>query len=179
MIKKIFIIASFLLFTMQISAQMVSIKNDLVKDVFMIPNLGVDFVIGDKHTLGIDVFGTKKIYGNVAEIIGVTPRYRYWLSGRAFSRLFVGVTTQLANYTINWDDKSYHGNSVAAGLTIGYAINLSERFNIELAGGTDALYYAQKEYTQGDIYTNYGDRVNSKGIIMCPRIEVSVTYLIR
>lgn len=167
------------MFTMQATAQMVAMKTDVVKDAFMIPNLGVDIVIGEKHTLGVDVFGAKKIYGNVAEIIGVTPRYRYWLSGRPFSRLFVGATTQFANYTINWDDKRYHGNSFAAGLSLGYSINLSKRLNIELAGGTDLLYYNHKQYTLGDAYTHYGEEPNASGVIMAPRLEVSVMYLLR
>lgn len=179
MIKKIFLISAFLIFTMQMSAQMVALRNDVVKDAFMIPNLGADFVVGKRTTLGVDVFGTRKIYGNVAEIIGVTPRLRYWLSGRPFSRLFAGVNLQAANYTINWDDKSYHGNSVAAGLSLGYAWNISEHFNIEFSGGTDALYYDQKEYCKGDSYTHYGERTNSTGIIMSPRLEISVMYIIR
>lgn len=179
MIKKISIAAFFFLLTMQANAQMVAVKTDVVKDAFMIPNIGVEIVLGDKHTLGADLFGTKKIYGNVAEIIGVTPRYRYWLSGRPFSRLFVGANAQFANYTINWEDKSYHGNSFAVGLALGYSINLSKRFNIELAGGTDLLYYNHKQYTLGDIYTNYGEKPNAAGVILCPRLEISVMYLLR
>lgn len=179
MIKKIFLIGAFMLFTMQMSAQMVALRTDVVKDAFMIPNLGVDFVIGNRTTVGVDLFGARKIYGNVAEIIGVTPRLRYWLSGRPFSRLFVGINAQAANYTINWDDKSYHGNSIAAGLSLGYAFTVSEHFNIELSGGTDALYYNQKEYMAGDSYINYGERTNSTGIIMSPRFEISLMYIIR
>lgn len=177
--KKILVIGLFLLCAVQMSAQMVAVRTDVVKDALMIPNLAADFVVGAKHTFGVEVFGANKIYGNTAEIIGVAPNFRYWLSGRPFSRLFVGVNAQFANYTINWKKDSYHGNSLAGGLMFGYAFNVSERFNIEVAGGTDLFYYDQKEYRKGDEYYNYGEDTNSHGAILMPRLEISLQYVIR
>lgn len=178
-IKRILIIGTFLFFALQASAQMVAVKSDVLKDAMMIPNITADFTVGERHTLGVQLFGASKIYGNTAEIIGIAPSFRYWISGRPLSRFFIGVTAQAANYTINWKSDSYHGNSLAAGLNFGYVFNLSTKFNIEVVGGTDLLYYSQKEYRKGDAYINYGEEPNSKGTLIMPRLEVALQYVIR
>lgn len=177
--KKSLIIGIFMLMSMCASAQMVAVKTDAVKDLAMIPNLGVDLVVGAKHTLGLQLFGTGNCWGNKVETIGVSPRFRYWISGRPFTQVFLGVNAQVANYNIEWSSWRYQGNSVAAGLEVGYAFNLSQRFNIELSGGTDLMFFNHKEYRVGDNYFNYGEKANANGSIFCPRLEVSFVYVIR
>ena len=41
------------------------------------------------------------------------------------------------------------------------------------------LRYKQKEYYEGDIYEDYGERTNSKGSTLLPKIEASISYIIR
>lgn len=168
-----------MLMSMCASAQMVAVKTDAIKDIAMIPNLGVDLVVGAKHTLGLQVFGAGNCWGNQAEIVGVSPRFRYWISGRPFTQVFFGVNTHFSNYNIVWSNWKYQGNSLSGGLEVGYAFNLSQRFNIELSGGTDLMYYSQKEYRKTDNYANYGEKANASGVIFCPRVEVSLVYVIR
>ncbi|MBQ6693538.1 MAG: DUF3575 domain-containing protein [Bacteroidaceae bacterium] len=160
-------------------AQMVAVKSDLVKDALMIPDAGVELVVGGRHTLGLSVFAATKPWGHNAEILGLSPRFRYWLSGRPFSRLFLGCATQIANYNIEWGKEKYNGNSISAGLLMGYAFNLSKRFNIELAWGTDIMYYSHKDHYLGDKFYEAGQRAESYGTIFTPRLEVSLLYIIR
>ena len=168
-----------MLFSMCASAQMVAVKTDAVKDLAMIPNLGVDLVVGAKHTLGVQLFGAGNCWGNNVEVVGVSPRFRYWISGRPFTQVFVGVGAQFSNYDIEWSRWKYQGNSISAGLEVGYAFNLSQRFNIELSGGTDLMHYSHKEYRISDKYANYDEKANANGVIFCPRIELSLVYVIR
>lgn len=168
-----------MLISMCANAQMVAVKTDAIKDVAMIPNLGLDLVVGAKHTLGLQVFGTTNIWGKDIKAIAVAPRFRYWLSGRPFTQLFVGANTQFANYDVIWSGWKYQGNLVSCGLEVGYAFNLSQRFNIELSGGTDFMHYSHKEYRKKDSYYNYGERTNSDGTVCSPRLEVSLVYVIR
>jgi hypothetical protein len=158
---------------------MVAVKTDLVKDVAMIPNLGVELVVGERHTMGLQVFGATESWGKSTKIIGLSPSFRYWLSGRAMSRLFVGVNAAAVNYDITWNSDIYCGNSASLGLSFGYAFNLSERFNMEVQAGTELMAYSNKEYRLGDSFANYGKAANAHGTILFPRLEVSIVYVIR
>lgn len=160
------------------SAQMVAVKSDVVKDIAMVPNLGLDLVVGSKHTLGVQVFGTTNCWGKDVETIGFSPRFRYWISGRPFAQLFLGVNAQFVNYDITWSKDEYQGNALSGGLEVGYAFNLSKRFNLELSGGTDLVYYAHKQNKVGKYY-GYGEKSNAKGSVMSPRVELSLVYILR
>ena len=78
-----------MLFSLCASAQMIAVKSDAVKDIAMIPNLGIDLVVGSKHTLGVQLFGATNPWGQDVEMIGVSPRFRYWISGRPFAQFFL------------------------------------------------------------------------------------------
>lgn len=177
--KRSLIIAVFMLFSICASAQMVAIKSDVVKDAAMIPNLGVDLVVGAKHTLGVQLFGASNPWGKDVELIGISPRFRYWISGRPFAQFFVGANAQFANYDILWSRTKYQGNALSGGIEIGYSFNISQRFFIECSGGTDLKYYKHKEYKITDGYHNYGEKANANGAILTPRFEVSLVYVIR
>lgn len=179
MIKKSLLLGALLFMTLQASAQMIAARTDLVKDAAMIPNLGIDLVVGDRHTLGVDVFLASKPWGKDVSMVGFTPHFRYWLSGRPFSRLFVGLTAQLTNYDIKWDGEVFQGNAVSAGVALGYVFNLSKRFNLELACGTDLAAYSHKNYYFGDLYDHYGEKANEHGTRLMPRLEFSLVYVIR
>lgn len=161
------------------NAQMITVKSDVVKDIAMIPNLGVDLVVGARHTLGVQLFGASNPWGKDVELIGVSPRLRYWISGRPFAQFFVGVNAQFANYDILWSETRYEGNALSGGLEVGYSFNLSQRFAIECSGGTDLKYYEHKEYKITDSFHNYGEKANAYGAILTPRFEISLVYVIR
>ena len=179
MAKRILFIVLTTFICLQASAQMVAVKTDVLKDVAMIPNASVELVVGERHTMGLQLFGAVNPWGQDVSILGVTPSFRYWLSGRTMSRLFVGANAQLINYDIKWNKDVYQGNAVALGVSLGYAFNLSKRLNIEVEGGSEIMAYSQKEFRKGDYHPLYGEKANAHGTILFPRLEVSVVYVIR
>lgn len=178
-VKRILFIALTTFVCLQANAQMVAVKTDLLKDVAMMPNAGVELVVGERHTMGLQFFGAKNPWGNEVGIIGITPSFRYWLSGRTMSRLFVGVNAQVVNYDVKWGKDIFQGNAAALGLSLGYAFNLSKHLNLEIEGGTQIMSYSQKEYCKGDSYTQYGEKSSAHGTILFPRLEFSFVYVIR
>lgn len=178
-IKKIFIIGVLLLTVSFAKAQMFAVKCDMLKGVAMAPNLGVDFVFGEKTTFGVDFFGAKKPWGKDVKMFAVVPEYRFWFGGRPFIRHFVEFSAIVANYDIHWKKKMYDGNAVGIGFAFGKTYKLSSRLNFEIVGGLVMLRYKQKEYYEGDIYEDYGERTNSKGSTLLPKIEASISYIIR
>lgn len=163
----------------QANAQMVAVKTDLLRDAAMIPNVGVELVVGERHTVGLQFFGAVNTWGKEVGMVGITPSFRYWLSGRTMSRLFVGTNAKLVNYDVKWSNEVYQGNAAALGFSLGYAFNLSERLNLEVEGGTEIMAYSQKEYTMGDSYSLYGEKASAHGTMLFPRIGFSLVYVIR
>lgn len=179
MIKKLIIVVLILITTQVANAQMVAVKSDILKWGAMVPNLGLELVVGNKTTLGVDVFGTNNVWWTEhAELIAISPNYKFWFSGRPLTRQFVGLSAQLANYSIHYGKECYQGNSAAVGVIGGHIFNLSSRWNLELSGGLSLLAYEQKQYLKGDNYELYGERSNSWGTMLFPWLEVSLSYII-
>lgn len=145
----------------------------------MAPNLGVDFVVGEKTTFGVDVFGTKKTWGKDVKMFAISPDIRYWFGGRTFIRHFVELSLITVNYDIKWGNNIYDGNAYGAGFVFGRAYKLNSHFNFEISGGLTMLSYKQQEYKKDDNYEDYGERFNCKGNTVLPKIELSISYIIK
>ena len=170
--KRIFFIAVFIIFAFKMNAQMMVLKSDVLRDVATLPNIHVDFVVGEKHSLGVGGAYCYKMWGQDIQIASFAPNFRYWFNGRPFTRQFVGAKVRLAQYDITWGKSVYDGVALGAGLILGHVFNLSKRWNLELEGGLDANLYTQKEYYKGDTYEELGDRNNSRGLMMTPHVSV-------
>ncbi len=178
--KKLLIAILSLFFAMQMNAQMMAVKSDLVKNGAMIPNLGIELVVGNKTTLGLDIMGTNDTWwAEYTRIIAIAPCIKYWFSGRPMTRQFVGLSTHLANYNLHIGKEIHQGNSAAVGIIGGHVFNLSSRWNIEFCGGLSLMGYRQKFYFKGDKYDNgYKDKANDWGVMLIPKLELSVSYII-
>lgn len=177
--KRILFIAVFVIFVFKMNAQMMVLKSDVLRDVATMPNIHVDFVVGEKHSLGVGGAFCYKMWGKDIQIATFTPNFRYWFNGRPFIRQFVGVRAQIAQYDITWGKNVYDGVSFSAGIIFGHVFKLSKRWNLELEGGLNANLYTQKEYYTCDTYEDYGDKNNSKGVMMCPHVSVAFSYILK
>lgn len=113
----------------------------------MMPNVGCEFVVGERSSIDLSAFGSINIYGNKAKMIGFQPEYRYWFNGRPMTREFIGVAALGASYDITWGRHIYQGDAAGAGITFGYCFNLNKRLNIECYGGFGAVYFRQNNIT--------------------------------
>ncbi|MBR5860882.1 MAG: DUF3575 domain-containing protein [Bacteroidaceae bacterium] len=168
-----------MLLSFKVNAQMMVVKSDIMRDVALAPNLHVDFTVGEKHTLGLGGSYGNSVLGKDINIATFDPNFRYWFNGRPFTRQYIGIDAQLAQYDVHWGRKIFDGSSFAVGLIFGHVANLSKRWNLELEGGIDILSYSHKEYYKGDVYEDYGEKNNGHGTIMCPHLSVSFSYIIR
>jgi len=183
--KKILIVACFLLSSVALRAQMVAVNTDVLMDALQLPSLGAELVIGERSTIGLNAFGGYHPWGKKVQVIGVQPEYRYYFSGRPMSRYFVGLGGLLTSHDITWSGKVYNGNAAGVGLTFGYVLSLTKRLNLDFHAGFGAVYYRQKEYFEGDFYDedysiNGVIRTNAKGYTLLPtRIGISVSYILK
>lgn len=165
-------------------AQQVAIKTNGLMLAAMMPNLGCEFVVGERSTVDISAFGSVNIYGNKAKILGVQPEYRYWFNGRPMTREYVGISVLGVTYDITWSNRIYEGDAAGAGLSFGYVLNLGKRLNVEFTGGCGLVYFRQKQYYVGDNYDDFAEygvnSANAKGYKILPlKLGVSITYILK
>ena len=164
-------------------AQQLAVKTTGLMLAAMAPNIGCEFVVGERSSIDISAFGAVNIYGNKAKMIGLLPEYRYWFNGRPMTREFVGIAALGVSYDITWGDRIYQGDAAGAGITFGYALNLNRRLNVEFYGGFGAVYFKQKQYYKNDNIEDYTDgtaQANANGYKLLPiKIGVSISYIFK
>ena len=79
-------------------AQQLAVKTNGLMLAAMAPNIGCEFVVGERSSIDISAFGAVNIYGNKAKMIGLLPEYRYWFNGRPMTREFVGIAALGVSY---------------------------------------------------------------------------------
>ena len=173
-----------LLATTAIRAQMVAVNTDIAGDALLVPNLGVEMVVGEQSTIGLHAFFTRNPYWAKAKMVGVQPEWRYYPSRRHMHSLFFGIGALGTIYDIQWKGKVYDGHAAGAGVTFGYVWKLGNRFNLDLHAGLRLVFYKQKEYFDGDDYDEYmvgGEiRANASGYYLMPtRIGLSIAYILK
>ena len=183
--KKLLVVFLLIAVLLPLQAQKVAVGTNVLMDALMIPNMGVEVVVGERSVVGVHGFGCYRPWGKDVRLLGVQPEYRYFFSGRPMNSFFVGVGGLALSYDITWSGKVYDGSAAGAGLTFGYVMPLSHRANLEFYSGFGAILYRQKEYFKGDFYdADYSTggqlHTNATGYTLLPtRIGISLTYILK
>lgn len=139
-----------------------SIKNNLLYDATLTPNIGLEFRIGPRSTLqafyGLNPWkwsDTKKW-----RHWSLMPEYRYWLNGEKAPYLlgwFAGVHALGGEFNVGgvkmpfgmmkWlENNRYEGWYIGGGLTLGHAWRLSDRWRLEAAVGVGYIRFRYDRY---------------------------------
>jgi hypothetical protein len=159
------------------SAQMVAVRTDAVKDLLVIPNVGLDLVVGEKYTLGAELaYKPDVLFGGW--MTSVTPEFRYWFSGRPLTRQYVGVVANMTAYGFRpiKNPTMHRGDAFGVGLSFGHVWTLTQRWNIDFTGSLGLVAY-RGLYGVNEP-KNHG--ISEYGYTLLPiRLGVSVVYVIR
>lgn len=178
--RTIFFFLLLIFASQNVSAQMMAVKTDLLKDALMVGDIGVDFVVAEQHTVGMEFLYANQTWGKPVKISGLMPEYRFWVSGRPFTRQFIGVVAAFASYDISWGRKIYKGDAYGAGISYGHIFTLTPHWNIELASSVGIVGYKQEFYYKGDDFLGLGHHTNSRGYYLMPiKFGVSAVYVLR
>lgn len=183
MTKKFFFTLILMLCSMTGSkAQMLSVNTDLALAALQTPSFGLELVVGNHSTLSLNGLGNHKPWGSDMRILAFQPELRYYLSRRPMYHHFVGLCAVAASYDIHYDGIRHDGYGVGAGITFGYVVPLSSRWNVDFHAGFTTMFYEQREYRPGEFLNkpNGVDQpVNAHGHYTLPaRIGVSLSYII-
>lgn len=161
-------------FSLTAGAQKVALKNNILYDATLTPNLGLEFATGAKTS--IDLVGSYNPFkfnnGKMWKHWLVQPEFRYWFCDR-FNGHFLGAHLLGGEY--NWAnfklpfgllrelrDNRYEGWFVGGGISYGYQWMLSNRWSLEVTAGVGYARIHHEKYNCGDCslrmskgHTNY------------------------
>ena len=169
----------FLLLTLPIpaAAQRIAVKSNVLYLAAGTPDVGAELVIGERTSLSLSVSGTHNPYWRDKSLgeevstrfIALQPELRYWFNGRPLTRFYAGVSMIASAYDYPFRGTLYQGNALGAGLTAGYAFNLTRRLDLELSTGAGLLFFRSKR-----------EEDFSKGYMLCPqKLGVTLVYIIK
>lgn len=156
--KKIIIIFISVICTWTMYSQDFAIKNNLIYDATLTPNLAIEFGMGKKFTMDITggynpfEFNDYKKFKHWL----VQPEFRYWTCER-FNGWFFGLHAHGGEFNIAGlelpfgifpalKDHRYEGYFVGGGLSFGYQWMLGRRWNLEASLGAGYAYINYDEY---------------------------------
>jgi hypothetical protein len=155
--KKLFLLI-FLAVPASIFAQHIAIKNNILYDAILTPNLGIEAELSKKLTL--DVIGNYNPFDlgkdKMIKHWLVQPEIRYWFCEK-FSRGFVGLHAHGGQANIGhikfpfgiykkMNDFRHEADFYGGGISLGYQLPLHKRWNLEFSIGGGYAYVMYDKY---------------------------------
>lgn len=149
------IIGACFLLALNLKAQVVAVKTNLLSDAMTTPSLGVE--VGFHTHFSVDVSGGYNPWnlsgGKSLQHWLVQPEVRYWVHER-FNGHYVGLHAlymdyDFAGYTLPFGMKAenqYKGNGYGGGLSYGYQLYISPHWNIEFTAGFGYINFEYDKY---------------------------------
>lgn len=167
------------------SKTVLAVKNNLLYDMVLAPNIEVEIPIGRKWSLNTEYkcpWWSNSERDFCYQLLSGGVEGRYWLGNRRKrNRLtghFVGLYAEGGIYDFQFHGDGYQGKYYgAAGVTYGYARQLARHLSLEFSFGIGYLTTEYKKYTpyEGDIVWTSSGRYNFIGPI---KAKISLVWLI-
>lgn len=181
-IKLILIVIMMIAFRAPLSAQRIAITSNLLEDVVLTPNIGVDIVVEDRQSLTFDA--SVSPYKITPEFYNkrMTFRagYKFWLN-QAFYAHYIGLDAVLSSSDVAVGNFASRDEYIGIGVGYGYAFILNKRLNLVPHLGVGAAYC--KTYEGSDHMIKPGEGVKatcSEGLKpILTRLGVTIQYVLR
>lgn len=169
---------------LSVSAQQIAVKTNVLSDLGAVPNIGVELVVGEKNSIEFGLTGTvTKPWGKELDLATGSLQYRYWISQRALSQLFVGVEGRIGSYTYKDEQYKYDSDLGVAEVFAGYAWPIAKRWNFELCYGIGLLFQQQHKVPMRipqEVTTEIPiAQTNWKYDLATTSIEINIVYILK
>ena len=190
-VLKIIALVSFVLVLCSISlpvmSQSIVLKNNLLYDATLTPNIGIEVKLADKWTAGLNLGYQPWPFKDTAERkmrhFLIAPEVRYWLCD-VFNGWFIGANAFWSHYNVSKvkfpfgmypsvENRRKQGDAFAAGFFAGHSWILSPRWSIEAEAGLDAGYTKYKEFECKHCGDTYGE---DKKAFLTPKVGINIIY---
>lgn len=163
-------------------AQRIAITSNLLEDVVLTPNIGVDFVIKDSQSLTFDA--SYSPYKLASEFYNkrmtVRAGYKWWLN-QAFYAHYIGVDAVFSSSEVAVSKFDSKDEYLAIGVGYGYAFILNKRLNLVPHLGVGLAY--GKTYEGSDHMIKPGEGVKAtfeEGLKpVLTRLGITLQYVLR
>ena len=176
--------------TLGAKAQTLAVKNNLLYDAALTPNLGLELRIAPRWTLGLNggymPWPQHSARRTKWKHLLIAPEARYWFC-QTFAGHFIGFNAVYSHFNAghlrlpfglypSLKHQRKQGDMVAAGAFWGYSWILSPRWSFEVEAGADVGYAWFKNYDCAHCGTYIGK--DDKPFVM-PKLGVNVIYNIK
>ncbi len=168
-----------------ICAQQIAVKSNIVYDATATLNVGAEYAINKK--ISIDLSGNYNGW-NMGDKSWkhwlIQPEGRYWLY-ESFNGHFFGIHAMYLDYDVSRMElpfidferrNHYKGTAYGGGVTYGYSLYITPRFNIEFSAG---IGYLNFEYDKTVIRTETLEGRFKKSYFGPTKLGISVIYIIK
>ncbi len=150
--RQLLLFIAILMFCLQISAQTVGVKTNILYDATTTPNIGVELGFGKRSSVQLFYGLNPWKFGDNKKLRhwSLMPEYRYWLcspmSGHFFGIHALGGEFNAGGVKLPFGafpelrDHRYEGWYVGGGLTYGYSWILGKHWNVEAAVGVGYIH---------------------------------------
>ena len=176
-------------FSETVSAQKVAVRNNLLYDLTLTPNLGVDVRMGEQWSGGLSVgfnpWPTSDDVSKKWRHLLIAPQLRYWPKGVfenhstywALNLIYSHYNVADVKFPLGMyrdvRDKRLQGDLGALGVSFGYTWRLSRLFRMEAEAGVSGGYAWSKQYACGHCGTYEGR--NDKAFLM-PKLALNLVF---
>ena len=192
LVKNIFLLVVILtsLSVGKIGAQTLALRNNLLYDVSLTPNIGVDLKIDSLWTfgavVGLNAWDIDKTKNEKWRHLLIEPNFRRWLNDGVFKKSYLEADLIYSHFNVGNTTIPFHlydavkerrlqGDLFALGGKYGYSWILARHWRVEAEAGLAIGYAWFKEYecpTCGQ-QLGEGDR-----IFLLPQLGINVVYII-
>jgi hypothetical protein len=181
-IKYVLVVLLFVCVQTQMKAQRMAITTNLLSDVALAPNFGVDVVIADKQSLAIDVTCapykiSEKLHNKQ---MALTASYKFWLTQALYAH-YISVDGVLCSSDLQIGSLGSRDEYVGLGIGYGYSFIIGKKINIVPNIGVGVAYGKNYQGTDHMVKPNVGVQAEEKvGILpVLTRFGVTFQYVLR
>lgn len=171
--------------SLDLQAQIVAVKTNLLYDAAATPNAAVEVALNKRMSIDLSggyngwTFSGDKSLKHWA----IQPEFRYWLF-ESFNGHYLGVHAAYMNYDFAGirlpfgmgKTHAYDGDAYGGGISYGYHLYLTPRWNIEFTAGVGYLYFKYDKYSFPDRAREGLFRNNYFGPT---KLGISIVYIIK
>jgi putative salt-induced outer membrane protein YdiY len=167
--RKLILLIVLVLFCGTLFAQKIALKNNLLYDATLTPNLAMEFALGAKTTLDLGAGYHPFDLGNDRQWKHwlAQPEFRWWFCER-FNGAFVGAHALGGEYSFakldlplgvfsDLRDYRYEGWYGGGGISVGYQWILGRRWSLEAAVGAGYVRVQYDKYTCAECAAKVGN----------------------
>ncbi|MEJ8763330.1 DUF3575 domain-containing protein [Phocaeicola sp. HCN-40430] len=165
--------------TKEAFSQHIVVKTNGLSWLMLAPNIEGEIKLSEKMTGSLSLnYKPWHVLSDNRKVMGICiqPELRYWFC-QTYYQHFMGVHLNYADYNAGLKKKRYQGNLYGVGLTYGYQMILSDRWNLEFSVGAGYARMNHDVYDRPKCGAFLG--AEKKNYFGLTKLGVSLVYIIK